>query len=971
MATADEWFAQRAAGMVNTVGGALNRGLTSGLGAGSGIASMSAGIAQSAAGLVSRTVAGIAIRAAEGIATGASVIGSVVDSASEKAQTILQTAIARVSGLASTLTGGLSGIVSGFVSRVSAALSAAPALLMRALGGLARAPGALLGRLGGMGGGGALSGIGGAVGGGLGSLWRSVSGVFGGLAARIPAMARAGLSNVGQFLTDALAGAGRALGGALSGVVSAIGSAASALLTSPVGIIAAAVALGGAVVGIGAALQKLGAVVVGGISRLASAAAGVLTSGWTLLTSIAVPVWAALQRGYTLVAGFVKRVFDGVGSALGAVFKFAQNAVAGVMKWFKGLGGLSGIGSGVGNLFGAFITTVKGFVGNVVTLVSGVAKVGLALAAMGLFAKVVWDASQAAMEFAKAARGLQATSGLSFGASWQMQQRNRALGVSNEATSARFGGQPAGIQRMMSGAWGLPGADSGNFNAEAAAKFQAMRAGGMMGQIMANAMAKSLHLDDPASQQMLMMKPGNIRSQQNYSDNINSRMGNTPGAMAKFAEEIPLLLGRVGAAFDAVKMAIARNALPVMEKLLNVVTNFAAANAGNIGGWIESITEWVFTKAPVMLASGLASVTEIVSKGLSTLFEWGGAALEWGAMIVSEIPDWLGIGVAKIGEIMVWMATAISKAAPVILGAIGGMMYGIGSTIQDWTGRIADFMIDMTTNADNPVRSFVVSIARGLDTLIAVGQTFARGLATVAIQVPKIIDNMMRIALPPIAYYGAKMAMGYLANSDSSQSDLEDAASGSGVAAILARMGIAVPRNYENYVNNQFNTNPAIPNVANSIRSNGARFGGGLMDGANNLYTKGMDATDALTKWLNDTAKPMLNKKTNIGYVAGTQIANVGQTGIDAGKEALKKFDEYLVQPANVANAASQAWAKSTTEESLSVQYEQLKAIQKVETAVRETNGQGGGAMSGVEVIARIGAYIAQDSYAALSRAGG
>ncbi|RYG54017.1 hypothetical protein EON80_32145, partial [bacterium] len=291
---------------------------------------------------------------------------------------------------------------------------------------------------------------------------------------------------------------------------------------------------------------------------------------------------------------------------------------------------------GVLRIIGGFASTVLSAGKSLFTLI-GVGAVS------GVLIKAFLEAAKGAMEFSKGARLLSAQSGLSLDRSAALMRNLSAIGI-NQAPTGN-----AAIFGMKAGAFGLPGIGNSDFAARFAERFQSLQGRGVVGQLMAGNMTKSLGLDSPEWLRVATMSPRSIRQQQSYSAGVQKSLGLTPEALRAYSEEIPNFINRLGTLWEGVKMKLASTALPILQSALGGVTSWLAQNASKASGWIEYSVRWLFVKAPLLAmgaVNNLVGITQTVVNGV----------LGVGEKIVAKLPSMLG-------GIVQWVADTLRKVA--------------------------------------------------------------------------------------------------------------------------------------------------------------------------------------------------------------------------------------------------------------------------------------------------------------------
>lgn len=397
--------------------------------------------------------------------------------------------------------------------------------------------------------------------------------------------------------------------------------------------------------------------------------------------------------------------------------------LAGYVRGLLGVvGGLLRVGfnmlSFVATLPGLLLSGAKsllGFLGNVASgLVNGLIEVGtvvggLAVGALVGFGKAIAAAAKSALEFARSTAQLAATTGLGYASAAGVQRRFGAVGVGADAVNGAFGGQNADVFRMKAAAFGLPGFDSNTFIDEFARKFQSLNAQGTNGQLQAQGMLQALGLDNPQFAALANMDPGKLAANQQFAGGVQQSLGLNDASTARYAQDVPLVLAKIGTVFENLKIKLATSFLPIIESVLNGIAKIGGDSVGGIGKFIDDAAEWVFVKAPLIAMNGVVAVTGAVQSVVD-------AAIKKGQELAAGLPVWLGNAVAFITDMLIALNQKISEFGPKFISGIAKVLVGVSGLIAGWMRSLADGINTFATG-QGPFYGVLDMVAQGVDAL--------------------------------------------------------------------------------------------------------------------------------------------------------------------------------------------------------------------------------------------------------------
>jgi hypothetical protein len=354
------------------------------------------------------------------------------------------------------------------------------------------------------------------------------------------------------------------------------------------------------------------------------------------------------------------------------------------------LGGITNmLGAGL-QISGLALNVARALVGTIVFLTGGFLRLGLmltgvVLGGLTLFAGAVARAAQSAMAFAKEASLLRANTGLGYGQAQGILGRFGAFGIGGGAVNSMLGGmgQMPAFFAQKAGMFGLPGYESSDFVPKLAQAFQAAAARGPFGMATARNMMGTLGMDSPDMMRLVNLPQNKIREQLAWQGNTQSALGIGAGDVQKWAEDVPLLINRIGSFVEMVQVKFVSGLLPYIEAGLNALTNYLGQNATKINEAIRGAVSFLFTQAPVLVLQGvqtmLGGITWLVegfSNGARFLATNAQTVLGVIDTIINALRTFSGNAVG-VGGVLVAFWHDISEAATHFGGIMTGIFRGI------------------------------------------------------------------------------------------------------------------------------------------------------------------------------------------------------------------------------------------------------------------------------------------------------
>lgn len=405
----------------------------------------------------------------------------------------------------------------------------------------------------------------------------------------------------------------------------------------------------------------------------------------SLLATMSRAAYGSVTASITGVFTRVTSFFTGL---LGTLFSRIGHALAELPGMvLRGIGTLAeGVRSALGVVAGALKYGLYGIVG----------VVGGAVALLG-------KSVQAASTWSKSVSAFSASTGLSSRTAGAVQSRFGAFGLD---ASEMMGGQNPGMFGLHASVYGVPGYTDPNFLASAAGRFQGLNRGGVMGNIMAQNMAKSLGMGDSASLRLLNTPVGQIREQQRFSASVRGSMGLDDTAIVNVSRQWDLLTNKMRVFGQDVLLKIAQVALPKINAGFAALLKFGESQAGGIGGLITRAVNTAFAAfghlaiflsrtAPsavlgftAIVLRGLIAISDFAPKafrGLLKAVDIGQAGFEWLAKTGERAFDLLSRGISAV-------SAGISEFIKQ-LPNLGSMLSGVWDAIRDGVNKLIPGLI--------------------------------------------------------------------------------------------------------------------------------------------------------------------------------------------------------------------------------------------------------------------------------------
>ena len=396
----------------------------------------------------------------------------------------------------------------------------------------------------------------------------------------------------------------------------------------------------------------LGAAVSSGASTLTSAIGGAASAIGGALGALG----SILSAGVSVIGGAISALLGPLASIGGAI----TSALSGAISAFTGaLGSLiSGIGDAIG-------TTIK----------AGAAIIGGALAAAGGvaygFVKVLSTLTDEVQRTAKQIASIRNNTGMDLGRAQAGYNSLRGAGLSGEDATAFLGSNAmrGNIGRQIAGAYNLPDPTDPRFAVEAARKFQSQNI------FQGRAMADTLSGGNASAGllQLLNTRPETIQEGQRFQTETNAKLGVTPEAIRKLADELPVLQNKISIFVDAVKTRFVVSMLPAIEEGLNRLTNYLEANSENIASAIQKGVVWLYADFPQLLLDG-ASIGIAAMEALANGFLGLGDSVAQGLHAI-------GTGQSGIFKFLESMAGATDSFIEILARAVASFA-ALGATLE-------------------------------------------------------------------------------------------------------------------------------------------------------------------------------------------------------------------------------------------------------------------------------------------------
>lgn len=369
--------------------------------------------------------------------------------------------------------------------------------------------------------------------------------------------------------------------------------------------------------------------IVGTGARLVGtvATAGLGVGGAMLGAAIAAPLGAGIGA---VTGGIGGAAGGGAGMAAGAATGAVTGAAGAILPGAM-LGALVGTAAGLiaSKLVSAVAEGVGGLLGGIGKIFGAIGD--LATAAFRSTFAVLKDLSDVAQHFGRDVAIIRAQTGLSTAQSGTFALSFGAVGLRGAAPTLAGNreNQPFAFG-MRNSLFGLPSYASAEFLPMAAQRFQQMQRGGPLGQMMALNMAESAGLNSPEALRVLQMAPERLRSNIGFSAGLNADLGLNPEKIRALSDSLYLLQARADSTVEAIKMRLAQEALPYVEKAFAWI----ADHSKEISGFIKAGVSWLIQDMPPMLMRAGATGLEAVSR-------FAGGVGDFAVGLIEKVPGFL------------------------------------------------------------------------------------------------------------------------------------------------------------------------------------------------------------------------------------------------------------------------------------------------------------------------------------------
>lgn len=397
--------------------------------------------------------------------------------------------------------------------------------------------------------------------------------------------------DVARTTIDAVVTIVKTVGNAIRSTIAAVVSVGSALGT------AITTALTSAVTSVGQIMHALGAVPL------------------TVL-SVAVRLSAAVAQ----ISGVVTQVIGGlsaVGTVVGTVLGVLVGFVSGVGAI---LGAVASVVSGLMSAATSVVSALTSTVGSISQALGGiVSSVG---AVLGAFGQTVQAALQTLLQFSHDVSGIHAQTGMGWGASVQLANEFRSVGVSSGETAKIFGAREMAPDLFNSRARsvGAPTLQDPDFIVKQAQWFQHEASTGIGGFLAARAKLDALYGGQAPESVLRLANQNPMALQQNldYGRSLQKDLGVGPGAV-QATNDLSLLMDRVGMFVSMIQERFASDLLPALQAGFSIVTDFFRNNAGTISDALQSAAYAIFVDGPTLAIAGARTVLDW-GQGLADIF---------------------------------------------------------------------------------------------------------------------------------------------------------------------------------------------------------------------------------------------------------------------------------------------------------------------------------------------------------------
>lgn len=303
---------------------------------------------------------------------------------------------------------------------------------------------------------------------------------------------------------------------------------------------------------------------------------------------------------------------------------FLQSAAGGVSNVLGGItrpiAAVFGIFGAVGRAIGTVAQAIASVIGVLLRALAMLARMvgGVLLTVIGLVVARFVSLVGAVVLVTKAAMGLardlalvHANTGLSFTQGKGVVDRLRPFGVSSGDVAGFLRENPL-LMQTRAAMFGMPALTDSNYPVAMARRYQQMAAQGPFGREIANrALDAQFGGSAPDNIRLMANMPiKTIQAQMAYNDKVQGQLGVNPEVLRKFAEEVPLVINRIGMLWEAVKVKFAVEMLPLIENSLGFVADFLGKNIGNIAKFIGQAAQWMVKVFPFLVINGLKLIND-------------------------------------------------------------------------------------------------------------------------------------------------------------------------------------------------------------------------------------------------------------------------------------------------------------------------------------------------------------------------
>ena len=434
-----------------------------------------------------------------------------------------------------------------------------------------------------------------------------------------------------------------------------------------------------------------------------------------MLSGIAGGLQKLLENGLSLASkgiGLAGKVVGGGLGAVGAVGGAAVGALFGFPGAFVGAAIGAGIVTGI-------LKAVEGLAGAVAGVLEGVAKT------FGIFAEVagtmiqslidiVKDATETAIQKARAILQISQASGFSVGQSSLAVQTGQAFGIG-------AGQLPRGNAFFAGAMSSLYGGDGSGSPDDLRAYRQMYRShadqgpiGLMIAQIYESTVGKGAYREavnyDDATFERQMARANDLEM--------------NPASVKAFGQEFKSLMDTVGMLAENVKVTLAEAFFPILQEGLDAAINYWLENREVIVDTIFEIGKWFYADLPVMMKQGVAQVAVFVANFLDLLSGLASTFFKKVVPFFESLPEKIEKTTAemkKFADQMVLLGKVLVGVAA--LGAVGKLARGLGGL-----GRVGGGLGRGLGRIGSGLRSGLSRIGSGVATRLISGAGYLGSL---------------------------------------------------------------------------------------------------------------------------------------------------------------------------------------------------------------------------------------------------